>query len=113
MTWARLISTTIDRHGRIYSGHPNLSCKSFLQVFLASLSLGSLDERCFKTYMAGINPAMSIVNTISFGEVTADCYFFGAIILLSAGFAASALVSAAASGLSMRSILAVSRSLAT
>jgi hypothetical protein len=24
MTWARLISTTIDRHGRIYSGHPRL-----------------------------------------------------------------------------------------
>ena len=73
----------------------------------------SLAKRCCKTQMAGINPAITIVDTINFAEVTADRYFFGAIILLSVGLAASGLASVAASGLSMRSTFAASRSLAT
>jgi hypothetical protein len=80
-----------------------------MQTFLAGLSC----RTALQDVMAGINPAITIVNRIGFAEVTADSYFFGAI-LLSAGFAASALASvAAASGLSMRSTLAVSRSFAT
>src|SRR5665213_2227925 len=71
-------------------------------------------DRTEQMVMAGINPAMKIVNTIGFGEVTADCYFFIGAIVLSAGFAGSGLASVAAtSGLSRRSIFAVSRSLAT
>src|SRR5580658_3866881 len=71
-----------DGHGRICSGHAN---------FLAGLSC----RTALQDVMAGINPAITIVNRIGFAEVTADSYFFGAI-LLSAGFAASALASVAA-----------------
>ena len=57
------------------------------------------------------NPAMTIVDTIGFEEVTADFYFFDGAILESAGFIASGF--AASAGWSMRSTLAVSRSFAT
>ena len=60
-------------------------------------------------------PAMTMVNTIGLEEVTAIFYFFAGAILESAGLAASGLASvlAASAGLSMRSTLAASRSLAT
>ena len=57
-------------------------------------------------------PAMTTVNTIGFDEVTANFYFFPGAILESAGLAASGLAAVSA-GLSMRSILAASRSFAT
>ncbi len=62
-----------------------------------------------KTWMAGTSPAIAMLNTIGCEEATANSYFFaGGAILESAG-----LVSAASAGLSMRSIFAASRSLAT
>src|SRR6185369_8917874 len=66
--------------------------------------------------MAGhFGPAITMVITIGLEEVTAIFYFFAGAILESAGLAASGLVSflAASAGLSMRSTLAASRSLAT
>src|SRR5580704_1738831 len=82
------------------------------------------DRRGHKTWMPGTRPGMTIVNTIGFEEVTANSYFFAGAILESAGAAASGVAAAsgfaAASGCagvaaawSIRSTLAVSRSLAT
>jgi hypothetical protein len=43
-------------HGWIYSGHPNLSCKSFLQVFLLGLSTSGASRR---TWPESIRPCRS------------------------------------------------------
>src|SRR5580700_5171935 len=65
----------------------------------------------------GHSPAIAIVNTIGCEEGTANSYFFAGAILESAGAAASGLASGfaarSAAAWSMRSTLAVSRSLAT
>ena len=92
-------------HGRLDAGHPRLAAHASLKTSMAGTS------RANTRY----DPAMTSVNTIDCEEVTAIFYFFAGAILESAGLAASGLVSflAASAGLSMRSTLAASRSLAT
>src|SRR6202048_2473576 len=106
------LSTKKIRHGRIYPGHPRL------------LSLNESSRRRWPGHRARrcasrFSPAMTVVNTIGFAEVTANSYFFAGAILESAGLAGSVLASvlvsdlAVSAGLSMRSTLAASRSLPT